>query len=191
METFIHVGEDGLNIAFVSFRIEIPDSVEVQRCGRPSAGWRAEPPQEASMRYGSERRPRNLLERSSNNHVGCFMPAQVLDGTAGARLTGITTELLWNIALGGDLARLPHARACRQHQAGGRACQDRCAAWLEGFPPRLRRRLCSACTGPLLGQAPAPRGLPRASYMGPLRHRGQSGVRAFRDHARGMATRRT
>jgi RES domain-containing protein len=53
IETFVHLGEDGLQIAFVAFRIEIPDSVEVQRCSRPPARWRAEPPQEASMRYGS------------------------------------------------------------------------------------------------------------------------------------------
>jgi len=53
METFIHLGEDGLHIPFVSFRIEIPDTVQIQHCRRPPAGWRDEPPQEASMRYGS------------------------------------------------------------------------------------------------------------------------------------------
>ena len=53
IETFVHLGEDGLHIEFVSFRIEIPDSVPVQHCRRPPAGWRAEPPHEASMRYGS------------------------------------------------------------------------------------------------------------------------------------------
>jgi RES domain-containing protein len=54
IETFVHLGEDGLHIAFVSFRIEIPDSVQAQRCRRPPAGWRSEPPQEPSMRYGSD-----------------------------------------------------------------------------------------------------------------------------------------
>lgn len=53
IETFVHLGEDGLHIAFVCFRIEIPDSVVVQRCRQPPKGWRAEPPQETSMRYGS------------------------------------------------------------------------------------------------------------------------------------------
>ena len=53
IETFVHLGEDGLHIAFVSFRIEIPDSVQVQRCRRPPADWRSEPPQEPSMLYGS------------------------------------------------------------------------------------------------------------------------------------------
>ncbi|MBS0401426.1 MAG: RES domain-containing protein [Proteobacteria bacterium] len=53
METFIHLGEDGLHISFVSFRIEIPDTVQAQSCRRPPAGWRDEPPQETSMRYGS------------------------------------------------------------------------------------------------------------------------------------------
>jgi RES domain-containing protein len=53
IETFVHLGEDGLHIAFVSFRIEIPDSVPIHRGGRPPAGWRAEPPHEASMGHGS------------------------------------------------------------------------------------------------------------------------------------------
>ena len=52
MELFVHLGEDGLHIPFVSFRIEIPDTVQVQHCRRPPAGWRDEPPQEPSMRYG-------------------------------------------------------------------------------------------------------------------------------------------
>jgi RES domain-containing protein len=54
IETFVHLGDDGLQIAFVSFRIEIPDAVAVQRCRRPPPQWRAEPPLEASMRYGSD-----------------------------------------------------------------------------------------------------------------------------------------
>lgn len=53
METFVHLGEEGLGVAFVYFRIDIPDSVVIARCERPPRGWRAEPPGEASMRYGS------------------------------------------------------------------------------------------------------------------------------------------
>ncbi len=53
IETFIHLGDDALHIKFVHFRIEIPDAVAVRRCRRPPPGWRAEPPDEASMRYGS------------------------------------------------------------------------------------------------------------------------------------------
>lgn len=53
METFVHLGDDALGIKFVCFRIEIPDGVTVLRCRRPPAGWRSEPPHEASMRYGS------------------------------------------------------------------------------------------------------------------------------------------
>lgn len=52
-ETFVHLGDDALHIRFVHFRIEIPGSVAMQRCRRPPPGWRAEPPQEPSMRYGS------------------------------------------------------------------------------------------------------------------------------------------
>ena len=53
IETFVHLGEDGLHIRFVSFRVEIPEELAIERCTRPPAGWRAEPPDEASMRYGS------------------------------------------------------------------------------------------------------------------------------------------
>lgn len=53
IETFVHLGDDALHIRFVHFRIEIPDSVAVQHCRRPPPGWRAEPPDEASMRLGS------------------------------------------------------------------------------------------------------------------------------------------
>ena len=53
IETFIHLGEDGLNIKFVSFTIAIPDSVAIERCRRPPRNWRAEPPGSESMRYGS------------------------------------------------------------------------------------------------------------------------------------------
>jgi RES domain-containing protein len=53
IETFIHLVDDGLHIAFVAVRIEIPDAVRIQRSRRPPAGWRDEPPQDASQRYGS------------------------------------------------------------------------------------------------------------------------------------------
>ncbi len=53
IETFVQLGEDALHIEFVHFRIEIPDGVGIQHCRRPPPGWRAEPPQESSMRYGS------------------------------------------------------------------------------------------------------------------------------------------
>lgn len=54
IETFVHLGDDALQLKFVYFRIEIPDSVTVQHCRRPPRGWRVEPPQGASMRYGSK-----------------------------------------------------------------------------------------------------------------------------------------
>jgi RES domain-containing protein len=53
METFIHLGEEGLSIAFDYFRIEIPGSVTITRCDKPPRSWRAEPPGESSMRCGS------------------------------------------------------------------------------------------------------------------------------------------
>jgi RES domain-containing protein len=53
IETFVHLGDDALHIEFVHIRIEIPASVAIQRGRRPPPGWRAEPPKEASMRYGS------------------------------------------------------------------------------------------------------------------------------------------
>jgi RES domain-containing protein len=53
IETFVQLGEDALPIEFLHFRIEIPESVAVQRCRRPPPRWRAEPPEESSMRYGS------------------------------------------------------------------------------------------------------------------------------------------
>lgn len=53
IETFIHLGEDALHIRFVYFRIAIPDDLTMERCRRPPLRWRAEPPEEPSMRYGS------------------------------------------------------------------------------------------------------------------------------------------
>lgn len=53
IETFIHLGDDSLHIRFVYFKIEIPDAVGVQHCVRAPPNWRAEPPQEESMRCGS------------------------------------------------------------------------------------------------------------------------------------------
>ncbi len=49
----MHFGDDGMHIEFVCFRVEIPDDIAVQHCRRPPADWRAEPPQQASMRCGS------------------------------------------------------------------------------------------------------------------------------------------
>jgi RES domain-containing protein len=54
IETFVHIGEDGLHIRFVYFRMDIPEGMPIQRCRRPPLGWRAEPPEAESMRYGSE-----------------------------------------------------------------------------------------------------------------------------------------
>lgn len=53
IETFVHLGEEGLHIRFVYFRGEIPEDLRIERCRRPPLGWRAEPPREPSMRYGS------------------------------------------------------------------------------------------------------------------------------------------
>ncbi|HEX4585672.1 MAG TPA: RES domain-containing protein [Burkholderiaceae bacterium] len=53
IETFIHLGQEGLHIKFVHFGIAIPDSVAIERCRRPPRNWRAEPPGSESMRYGS------------------------------------------------------------------------------------------------------------------------------------------
>jgi RES domain-containing protein len=53
VETFVHLGEDSLALRFVYFRIQIPDGIAIRHCRRPPANWRAEPPAEASMRYGS------------------------------------------------------------------------------------------------------------------------------------------
>lgn len=53
IETFVHLGEDAVHIRFVYFRIDIPDAVTLERCRRLPTRWRAEPPEEPSMRYGS------------------------------------------------------------------------------------------------------------------------------------------
>lgn len=53
MELFVHIGDEGLAIRFVYFRILIPSGVRIDRCAKPPRRWRAEPPQEPSMRYGS------------------------------------------------------------------------------------------------------------------------------------------
>jgi RES domain-containing protein len=53
IETFVHLGEDAVHLRFVHFRIDIPDDVPIERCRRPPARWRAEPPEAPSMRYGS------------------------------------------------------------------------------------------------------------------------------------------
>ena len=53
IETFVHLGDEGLAIRFVYFRLSIPDSVSVERCRAPPRHWRSEPPSDPSMRYGS------------------------------------------------------------------------------------------------------------------------------------------
>jgi RES domain-containing protein len=53
IETFVHLGEDALHIRFAYFKVEIPDTVAIQRGKRPPRNWRTEPPGEESMRYGS------------------------------------------------------------------------------------------------------------------------------------------
>jgi RES domain-containing protein len=53
IETFVHLGDDAVHVDFVWFRIHIPDSVRIQRCRRLPSGWRMEPPQAGSQRYGS------------------------------------------------------------------------------------------------------------------------------------------
>ena len=53
IETFVHLDEDGLHAKFVYFRIEIADSVAIERCRRLPRNWRSEPPESGSMNYGS------------------------------------------------------------------------------------------------------------------------------------------
>jgi RES domain-containing protein len=53
IETFVHLGEDAVHLRFVHFRIDIPADLAIERCLRPPARWRAEPPEQPSMRYGS------------------------------------------------------------------------------------------------------------------------------------------
>ena len=54
IETFVHLGEDSLRIRFVYFKAEIPDGFVIQRCRKPPRNWRVEPPEDESMRYGSQ-----------------------------------------------------------------------------------------------------------------------------------------
>jgi RES domain-containing protein len=53
IETFVHLGEDGLHIRFVYFKADIPNDLAIERCRRPPRNWRAEPPEDESARYGS------------------------------------------------------------------------------------------------------------------------------------------
>jgi RES domain-containing protein len=53
LETFVHLGEDALHIRFVYFEVGIPETLAIQRCRKPPPRWRAEPPEDGSMRYGS------------------------------------------------------------------------------------------------------------------------------------------
>lgn len=52
-ETFVHLGEDAVHLRFVYFKAEIPDTLAIQRCRKPPRRWRAEPPGDDSMLYGS------------------------------------------------------------------------------------------------------------------------------------------
>lgn len=54
IETFVHFGEDGLHLRFVYLKATLPDDLPIERCRRPPRNWRAEPPEERSMRYGSK-----------------------------------------------------------------------------------------------------------------------------------------
>jgi RES domain-containing protein len=53
LETFVHLGEEAVQIRFAYFRIQIAESVGIETCQRPPRNWRAEPPESGSVRYGS------------------------------------------------------------------------------------------------------------------------------------------
>jgi RES domain-containing protein len=54
METFVHLGEDAVRLAYVYFEVEIPDSVSIVTLARRPKGWRNEPPTNASMDAGDQ-----------------------------------------------------------------------------------------------------------------------------------------
>lgn len=54
LETFIHIGEEGRGLSFVSFEAYLPDKLILQQLRRPPNHWRAEPPGEVTMRVGSK-----------------------------------------------------------------------------------------------------------------------------------------
>lgn len=53
IETFVHLGDDALDVRFVYLTAAIPDDLAIERCARPPRGWRAEPPEAPGMRYGA------------------------------------------------------------------------------------------------------------------------------------------
>ena len=53
LETLVHIGEEGRTLAFISFEVNIPAAVRVDRLGKAPRSWREEPPGESSMRVGS------------------------------------------------------------------------------------------------------------------------------------------
>ncbi len=71
LETFIHLGDEGLGIRFVSFRIEIPAELAVQEVLRPPKDWRKEPPVRASMALGT-------AWLRSKNAVALSVPSAIL-----------------------------------------------------------------------------------------------------------------
>lgn len=54
LETFLHIGEEGRGLSFVSFEAYLPDKLILQQLHRPPKHWRAEPPGEVTMRVGSK-----------------------------------------------------------------------------------------------------------------------------------------
>jgi RES domain-containing protein len=54
METFVHLGEDAVRLAYVYFEVEIPAAITVSTLARAPKGWRDEPPTTASMRAGDQ-----------------------------------------------------------------------------------------------------------------------------------------
>lgn len=53
LETFVHLGEEGRPLAFVSIAIGVPAAVRTERISQPPPGWRDEPPTRASMEVGA------------------------------------------------------------------------------------------------------------------------------------------
>ena len=53
LETFVHIGEEGRGLSFVSFEAHLPEKFIVPRLERPPKDWRAEPPGDAAMGVGS------------------------------------------------------------------------------------------------------------------------------------------
>jgi RES domain-containing protein len=54
METFVHLGEDAARMAYVYFKVEIPDAVAIATLTRRPKGWHNEPPASAPMDAGDQ-----------------------------------------------------------------------------------------------------------------------------------------